>query len=329
MNKLLKKVLLLSSAIIMIASSKSFADTNIYRIEGSNRYDTSLKLSQEHFKQSNYVVIASGENYPDALIGGSLTSQIKSPMLLVSKNNISNEVLNEIKRFSPKAVFVLGGKNTISDKVIEKIKNETGTYTERISGKNRFETSHEINNLRNRLSGIPEEYFEMLTTHYWVAVNGYNFYDALYVAPYFGLYRTDFNMILYVSPSQPVIREADREWSQAIGDVEVIRDNEDFRYTYHTRGNNRYETSTIMAELFKKNINPNLDTVIITSGESYPDGLSASGLVGVYRAPILLTSKNHLNNSTKNFIKRNNIKRIIIVGGEKTISKTIENQLKQ
>lgn len=56
-------------------------------------------------------------------------------MLLVSKNNISNEVLNEIKRFSPKAVFVLGGKNTISDKVIEKIKNETGTYTERISGK--------------------------------------------------------------------------------------------------------------------------------------------------------------------------------------------------
>ena len=43
---------------------------------------------------------------------------------------------------------------------------------------------------------------------------------------------------------------------------------------------------------------------------------------------ILLTKPNKLNEDTKAFIRSNNIKNIIIVGGEKSVSKSVENELK-
>ena len=43
---------------------------------------------------------------------------------------------------------------------------------------------------------------------------------------------------------------------------------------------------------------------------------------------ILLTESNKLNEKTKKFIKDNNIKNIIIVGGERSVSKDVEEELK-
>ena len=45
-------------------------------------------------------------------------------------------------------------------------------------------------------------------------------------------------------------------------------------------------------------------TVVVASGENYPDALAASGFAGVLDAPILMTDPQYLSNQTKDQISR-------------------------
>lgn len=47
--------------------------TESSRIQGKDRYETSVQVSKKSFTSSQYAVIASGENFPDALSGGGLS----------------------------------------------------------------------------------------------------------------------------------------------------------------------------------------------------------------------------------------------------------------
>lgn len=332
MKLTLKKVFLLSSAIIMLATSRSFADMNVSRVYGSDRYETSLSISNK-FEKSNYIFIASGEKYPDANMGGSLVTQTTSPILLVNKNRISNKTLSEISRLSPSKIFILGGEDSISKKVTDSIKNYTSIPFERISGKDRYETANEISYLRSRLSGSNQD-FQNYTRAYSVGVSSSNFYDALYVAPYIGLHKFDNNRIISLSFCKSTLDfseySIDLDLGTIIGDVKEKNRNKDLFYPVLIKGVNRYETSTMIADDYNANgvLNINYDTIVITSGENYPDGLSSSGLTALNKTPIILTPKDKLDKSVVKFIKsKNNIKRIIIVGGEDSVSKNIENEL--
>jgi len=327
MIKSLRKSLLLSCVLALLLPSVASADMNVTRIAGANRYETALTVSKTTFNDAEYVIIASGEKYPDAVFGGSIASQTKSPILLVGRDNIPTGVINEIKRLNPKNILLLGGESTISEYVLSKIQMETVTPVRRIYGKNRIETADEINNFRDEYINLDEMGEVPLTRHYFIAVNAYNFYDALYSAPYFGLIGVDFDentrLNLYLCAANPVVEDYD--YGGVIGDIKV---NNYEGYMNITRGRNRYEASTKIADRFKKYVNKDMNTIIITSGEDYPDGLSSSGLVGTKLAPIVLTPNNSVDKYVKSFIKKNNIQNVIIVGGEKSVSKNVENELR-
>ena len=72
-----------------------------------------------------------------------------------------------------------------------------------------------------------------------------------------------------------------------------------------------------------------IDTIVLASGEDYPDALCAGPLASSKNAAILLTNSKTLNEDTREYIKANtNIKNIIIVGGERSISSSVEDELK-
>ena len=75
--------------ILLPVSSFAESDVKITRIEGKDRYKTAVELSKAVFVQSNYVVLASGENYPDALVGGTLANEMDSPILLTPKKGLT------------------------------------------------------------------------------------------------------------------------------------------------------------------------------------------------------------------------------------------------
>ena len=83
-------------------------------------------------------------------------------------------------------------------------------------------------------------------------------------------------------------------------------------------GKNRYRTSLEVAKGGYKNPS----TVILASGEKYADALSASNIANRYNAPLLLMSKNSMDSEIISYIKTN-INRVIVVGGEDSITNKV------
>lgn len=88
-------------------------------------------------------------------------------------------------------------------------------------------------------------------------------------------------------------------------------------------GKDRYETALkISKDAFEK-----AETVILVSGQNYADSLSAAGLADQKKAPILLADGEKVSEDLAGEIKRLGAKEVIIVGGEKSVSKAIETEL--
>ncbi|MBG0082202.1 cell wall-binding repeat-containing protein [Clostridioides difficile] len=95
-----------------------------------------------------------------------------------------------------------------------------------------------------------------------------------------------------------------------------------FRSPAHRiQGANKYETAGLIADRRKYT-----QAIIINTDKNLADGLSASGLAGASNSPILLTKQNSIPNST---LKRlDKFKKIYLIGGTNSISKNVENILK-
>ena len=81
-------------------------------------------------------------------------------------------------------------------------------------------------------------------------------------------------------------------------------------------GLDRYETAIQVVE---QNFDT-ADTVVIATGERFPDGLSASALCGVYDAPLLLTPKTYLHPAVIDEIDRLGAESAIIIGSTDAVS---------
>lgn len=107
---------------------------SVDRVAGLNRYETSKLFTDQYFSNASNLVIASGEVWPDALVGGRLGDIYNAPVLLTGGKTLSNEVYNYLKKVSKGNIFVIGGEDTINSSTynsiynrIEKL-NSSGTY---------------------------------------------------------------------------------------------------------------------------------------------------------------------------------------------------------
>lgn len=89
-------------------------------------------------------------------------------------------------------------------------------------------------------------------------------------------------------------------------------------------GENRNETSVKIAEKFYKDVN----TVYITNGNAYADGLSMGSLTAIDNGPLLLTDKDNIPNELINILKKLNPSKIVIIGGNNVVSTKVENELR-
>ena len=59
--------------------------TNVERLKGKNRYDTSIEVAKKFYSAAECVTLATGVNFPDGLTGGPLAYALGAPMVLVNK----------------------------------------------------------------------------------------------------------------------------------------------------------------------------------------------------------------------------------------------------
>lgn len=89
---------------------------NVYRISGEDRFSTSAQIANKYTQITSVsnVVIASGENFPDALVAGPYASKIKAPILLSKKNELSAEVKFQYRKIQAQKTIVVGGVNSLN-----------------------------------------------------------------------------------------------------------------------------------------------------------------------------------------------------------------------
>lgn len=300
---------------IFIPSLVVSADsTSLVRISGSDRYQTAIEVGKREFGTADYAIIASGENFADALVGGTLAVQTKSPLYLTKKDSLPENLLSELKRLNPSEVYLLGGLESVSEKVEKEIAADLKVT--RVSGPNREKTAEKVVELRYIINKGTKDAFKSDSKLTEFIVNGYVYPDAISAAPLVGkLVGKDVFAALYLADNIKYYPEA-----YIIGGENTVEGESPNRIS----GTNRYLTSLEVAKEYAKHFE--FDTVIVVNGDDYPDALSASGLSGKYNAPILLTSKNNTQSEVLKYIK-NKANKVIIVGGTNSVSELVAEKI--
>jgi putative cell wall-binding protein len=89
-------------------------------------------------------------------------------------------------------------------------------------------------------------------------------------------------------------------------------------------GTTRYGTATVISSAGF----PRTGTVIIATGEKFPDALTASGLAGCLNAPVLLVHRTSIPTETRNELRRLGAKHAIICGGTPAVNDGVRKKLK-
>ncbi|WP_226582851.1 cell wall-binding repeat-containing protein [Halobacillus litoralis] len=109
-------------------------DLGVERAAGDNRYDTSLEIANLVDPSFDKAILATGEDFPDALAAASYAGQNGVPILLTDRDRLQDSIKTYTNKFQQ--TFILGGENAISGSLEDEVPNPV-----RFSGKDRYDTA--------------------------------------------------------------------------------------------------------------------------------------------------------------------------------------------
>jgi putative cell wall-binding protein len=90
----------------------------VTRLSGADRYDTAVAVGAAfHPGTAPTAVVASGENFPDALVGSVLSGFDQAPLYLSPAACVPGPVVSELSRLKASAVLLMGGTAVLSHAV--------------------------------------------------------------------------------------------------------------------------------------------------------------------------------------------------------------------
>jgi len=301
------------------ATAVTTADNRtITRYFGADRYETAVEIAKNGWITSNAAIIATGEDFPDALCAAPLAQKLNAPILLTAKNSLDSKVINELTELKVTKAYIVGGTGVVSSTVDTQLKQMNITV-QRLAGINRFETAGLIADQLGDFSEV-------------AVVNGYGFADALSMAPVAAkkgmpILLTDVNNL----PGETFSRIAGKNINNTyiVGGSGVINNSVANSLPNSRRiwGIDRYNTNLQVLNNFSDVID--FSTLLVATGENFPDALAGSALAPKTSSGILLTSRS-ISEDQKNFLtgKMPSIRNIIALGGTAVVPDDILNAIK-
>ncbi|KZL90808.1 cell wall-binding repeat-containing protein [Clostridium magnum] len=301
----------------------------VVRFGGQDRYETSKLIAENNFGSNlDNVIIASGSDFPDGLVGVTLAKKLNAPLLLLDKSVESEGstvvlqyILNKLNKNGN--IYILGGEGAVSQFYVDYfiksgyLKNNII----RIGGTNRNETSVKIAENLNLSQGTPI-----------VISNDSAFADALSISPKAGysqwpvlltssskLSEDVESYIINMKPSVVYIVGGSAAVSESVKNrIKEITGYDD-KSIIRLGGKDRYETVEKINSHFYEN---NLDKVYVASGENFPDSLSGSVVAAIRGKPLVLVSESSYISGARsiNDVTGSNKVTINVFGGDKIIT---------
>lgn len=256
-----------------------------FRLAGSTRFDTALEISRTGWAQAPAVVLARGDDFPDALAGAVLANSTKAqgPLLLTDSQTLSPGVYEEIKRLNAQKVYLLGGPGAISPAVEAELRAHNLTV-QRLQGDDRYQTAAKI--AQEAVSQKDQAFL----------ASGKSFADALSVSSYAAnqgipLLLTDQKTLPAVTLD--ALKKLGVHQVTLVGGVGVIDPSiqktlEDNQMTVtRMSGADRYATNLSILNTLSFNIS----SIYVATGEDFPDALAGAVLAAKQKNPIVLVPK--------------------------------------
>lgn len=96
---------------------------SVSRISGKTRYETSVQIANNYYSNPEFVLLASGEDFADALSGTTLSNKLNAPIVLSKKTQAPNELISYLKYKKINTLYILGGNGSVSGAVEKQIKS--------------------------------------------------------------------------------------------------------------------------------------------------------------------------------------------------------------
>jgi len=293
-------------------SSNASSPIQSARLAGQDLYGTSAEVARSGWTNSDFAIIASGEDFADALCGAPLAKKYNAPILLTAKNSLNEQSKNQLSRLKVKHVFIIGGLGIISSKVERDILN-MGIQVSRIAGNDRYETSLKVAQTMGQFTQA-------------VIATGENFPDALSIAPIAAMK----GIPILLTPKNN-LPEGLKEYlnnnvqsTYIVGGTGVISNNVFNQLPSPKRlsGTTGYDTNISIIKEFINELD--FKNCYIATGENFPDALAGSVLASLTKSPVILVS-NSAHQSTDVFVKSksNSIDKITAFGGMIVVPESI------
>jgi len=298
-------------------SSRVYATTGDYgssvisnRLAGQERYETSAKIAKAGWDSSYYAVIASGDDFPDALCGAPLAGKYDAPILLTSKYTLESQTKKELTRLNVQSVFIIGGTGVISSGVEQEIKN-MGIRVTRIAGQDRYETSVKV---AEKMDYVDKA----------IIATGDNFPDALSIAPIAAMKEIP----ILLTEKDQLSGQLNKYLKDNINSTVVVGGTGVVSNAVYNQlpspkrlsGNTRYETNLNIVKAYLDDLD--FATCYLATGENFPDALAGSALAALKKSPIILVNDG-VSISTTTFVKNQDVENVVAFGGNGVVSDSV------
>ncbi|MBN2847910.1 MAG: cell wall-binding repeat-containing protein [Coriobacteriia bacterium] len=300
----------------------------VFRLDGETRYETACEVWTSTIDYAEIAVIATGENFPDALSASALAGAVDGPLLLVRRDTVPDIVVQTLDDLYVERVYVVGGTSAVSAAVASDLEG-AGYPVSRIAGVDRYETAAEVAREVARLMG------SSFSKSAFVA-RGDTFPDALAVSAW--AYAGGTPVILtrptvLPDPSADALEDLGIEHVLIPGGtvavsavvesaVEAITGESASRCA----GSNRYDTARLVAE-FQSDVPCPLTyhRIGLATGTDFPDALAGGAACGAARGTLLLTDPATLSVPTHEFltVHASAIYVVDVYGGINAISEAV------
>ncbi|MDA8442962.1 MAG: cell wall-binding repeat-containing protein [Peptococcaceae bacterium] len=287
----------------------SSANVTITRLYGSNRYATAVAIANALSIQANNggkfpnIVLASGNNYPDALSGAPLAKLLKAPILLLDTTpGASATTLGYVKTHlaANGGLYILGGTGLFPAGYLQAIAaaiNIAPGQIHQIGGSDREATSLMIGQLVVQLGGNPGHFADIVSAN--------NYYDALTVASRDASGTP--SPIILVSPTG--ITAAQKTFLDSITYLEAVGDITKQIGTSYPRALQNIVISGADEYTTNSQYNAQITgspTIYIATGQDYPDALAGAVLAGnlSLMCPIYLVQSTSLPAVTASYLSQ-------------------------
>lgn len=309
----------------------------IQRLSGNDRYDTMGEIVEAAYPdntEDGTVIVASGDNFPDALASSGLAGLATAPVILTNSYRLSARADGQISRLNPKKVVVVGGKSAVSDSVVNQIEKRVARNAKivRISGDTRRDTANEI------FAQAKKQVDANWADDTAIIATGENFTDALSISAYAqknkypvflsgksGLDASTvkdikgygFTNIVIAGGSAAVPNSVIAQLKSAgVSESNIVR----------LGGATRYQTSLEIAKYAYNKHALQPGTPVFATGENFPDALAGGVLAAQKGAPLLLVSPDTaVNHDALNWINSTDVfdNTAYVLGGTDAVSETV------